>query len=190
MNLQEPSPLCPEALRYSQRAFPKYRFTPGLNKHPTAHPEGHSRGHDIADEIKTHMAPENWQQNDVYLFGVDLYHQGYLWESHEAWEALWHLTGKTDPEGQFLQGLIQNSAALLKVHLQQWAPARHLSHESWERLCMVLNSSVCAESKNKFMGLDLEKFIQEMQHHYHPLWDKGEGIQPPPPLFELIFTQL
>lgn len=185
MTLTQPLPLWPEAPRYTKRTLPPYRFTPGLNKHPTALPEGHSYGHDIADEVKTHISIENWKQNEIYLYGIDLYHQGYLWESHEAWEALWHLTGKTDPEGQFLQGLIQNSAALLKVHLKQWAPARHLSHEAFERLCSVLESSTCAETKNIFMGLPLEKFLQDMQAYYKSLWKGEEAIGASPPLLKL-----
>ncbi len=185
MTLTEPSPLWPAAPRYSSRPFPRYRFTPGLNKHPTGHPEGHSRGHDIAEEVKEHIPISEWRKNDVYLYGIDLYHQGYLWESHEAWEALWHLTGKTDPEGQFLQGLIQNSAALLKIHLQQWAPARHLSHEAWERLCTVLESAVCAASQNGFMGVDLKNFLQEMQRYYKPVWAMEDRIALPYPLLKL-----
>ncbi|QQR80200.1 MAG: DUF309 domain-containing protein [Deltaproteobacteria bacterium] len=183
--LIEPSPLWPIAPRYSSRPFPPYRFTPGLNKHPTALPEGHSYGHDIANEIKTHMPISDWKKNDVYLYGIDLYHQGYLWESHEAWEALWHLTKKTDAEGQFLQGLIQNSAALLKIHLKQWAPARHLSHEAWERLCAVLDSAACIEPKNQFMGIDLEKLLQGMQSYYKSLWESKKAISNSPPLLIL-----
>ncbi len=179
--IQEPLPRWEEAPRYCpSKTFPAYRFTPGLNAHPTAQAHGHSYGHDIANEVTTHIPPEQWADNPIYLYGVDLYHQGYLWESHEAWEALWHLTDKEGPEGQFLQGLIQNSAAQLKVHLKQWKAARHLSHEAWERLYRVLESDACS-MQHGFMGLPLAQLIQDMQTHYGPLWvgeEKVLGVAP------------
>ncbi len=172
MSLTEPPPLWPDALRYSQRKFPSYRFVPGLNPHPTGNPAGHSYKQHL--EIKTHLSPDQWKSNDIYLFGIDLYHQGYLWESHEAWEALWHLTQKNDAEGQFLQGLIQNAAAQLKIHLQQWSAAKHLSHEAWERLCFVLGSGVCDE-KNYFMGIDVSKLAMTLQNYYGSLWTESHS---------------
>ena len=136
-SIQNLEPLWPEAPRYCpQISFPSYRFVPGLNPHPSLSrgeiplssppPPSVSSGRDRSfrpvtrnkfDVTGIHslkIPPDQWQENEIYLFGVDLYHQGYLWESHEAWEALWHLTDKKGVEGQFFQGLIQNSAALLK----------------------------------------------------------------------------
>lgn len=168
----EPSPIWPEAPRLCpERPFPRYRFTPGLNPHPTSHPEGHS---------KEHVPPNQWQENRIFLFGIDLYHQGYLWESHEAWEALWHLTAKEDGEGQFLQGLIQNSAAQLKVHLKQWSAARQLSHEAWERICQVFSSGIC-DIKGRFMGIDVSRLAEEMQAHYGVLWRGRDEVKGSPP---------
>lgn len=177
--LTEPAPLWPEAPRYCvDKAFPSYRFTPGMNPHPTAGPAGHSYGQHL--EIRTHLPPDRWRENKIYLFGIDLYHQGYFWESHESWEALWHLTAKNDAEGQFFQGLIQNAAAQLKVHLQQWSAAKHLSHEAWERLCFVLNANVC-EEHHKFMGIDISDFLQTLQTHYTPLWSGENSVTKNPP---------
>ena len=51
----------------------------------------------------------------VFLYGVDLYNHGYLWEAHEAWEGLWHQAKRDALQAEFLQGLIQCAAAALKV---------------------------------------------------------------------------
>ncbi len=186
MALVEPQPLWPQAARLCpQRSLPRYRFTPGLNFHPSGHPQGHSYGNDIAKEISMPLPPERWRDNEIYLFGIDLYHQGYFWESHEAWEALWHFTDKEDGEGQFLQGLIQNSAAQLKVHLKQVSAAKHLSHEAWERLCFVLSSGVCDE-KSYFMGIDVSKLVTCIQTYYGPLWTGGNSPAGQAPRLEVV----
>jgi hypothetical protein len=57
--------------------------------------------------------PEERSYDDPFAAGVDLYHLGYLWEAHEAWEVEYH---RSD-DREFLQGLIQIAAMLLKAHL-------------------------------------------------------------------------
>jgi hypothetical protein len=165
----------PEAPRLCpQRPFPPYRFVPGLSPHPHQSPKGHSYGR--PDEKPSYLPPDRWRENELYLYGIDLYHQGYLWESHEAWEALWHLTGKEDAEGQFLQGLIQNAAALLKVHLKQWDGARHLSREAHRRLVFVVRSGA-----RSLMGVDVAGFTRSMESFYGPLWEGQERVASGPP---------
>ncbi len=161
MDNKEPKPIWPEAPRYCpERPFPPYRFTPGFNPHPRQDPKGHAYGR--TEERPAYLPPERWQENKTYLFGVDLYHQGYLWESHEAWESLWHLTDKEGVEGQFLQGLIQNSAAQLKAHLQEYKGARHLNQEATRRFEFVIRSSPI------FMGLSLRTLLETMKGNSPP----------------------
>ena len=179
--MNEPAPIWSEAPRLCpQRRFPSYRFTPGLNPHPRQDPRGHAYGK--KEEKPVYLPPDRWRENEFYLFGIDLYHQGFLWESHEVWEALWHLTGKEDPEGQFLQGLIQNSAAQLKLHIKEKGGGQHLSQEAWRRLRFVLDSGVC-HKEGSFMGINLSKLLKEMENHYTPLWkQKGDVVGLPPRL--------
>ena len=95
-------------IRYApQVPFPAYAFLPGRMPHPRRDPKGHSFG--TPEPKPAYLPPDQWRANESYLFGVDLHNHGYWWESHELWEALWHLTDGV--EGQFLQGLIQISAA-------------------------------------------------------------------------------
>jgi len=175
MPVRELSPIWHGAPRYcSHRSFPSYRFMPGVNPHPRRDPKGHAFGK--LEERPLPIPPERWSENEPYLFGIDLYHQGYLWESHEAWEALWHLTGKEDVEGQFLQGLIQNSAALLKVYQGQWEGARHLSREAHRRLEFVVHSGTVI-----FMGIDVCLLVKDLETFYAPLWADQEAVHGAPP---------
>lgn len=175
----EPSPIWAEAPRHRpDRDFPAYRFTPGVNPHPRRDPKGYAFGK--PEETPPYLPPQRWRENALYLYGVDLYHQGYLWESHEAWETLWHLTGKEDVEGQFLQGLIQNAAALLKVHQGQWDGARHLSGEVYRRLQFVVLSGAPS-----FMGLDVKRLLRDLKTYYAPLRAGKNEVQGVPPRLEL-----
>lgn len=172
--MREIHPLWPEAPRLCpQRDFPPYRFTPGFNPHPRADPRGHAYGQ--KEGIPAYLPPDRWRENEPYLFGIDLYHQGYLWESHELWESLWHLTEKEGPEGQFLQGLIQNSAAQLKLHIQEITGAARLSREALRRLKFVLDSGVC-DKEGRFMGIPISELLQAMVFHYRPLWEKKKKV--------------
>jgi len=60
------------------------------------------------------LVPQSWQDSAEYLFGVDLFNHAYYWESHEAWESLWHVAGRTGPVATFLKGLIKLAAAGVK----------------------------------------------------------------------------
>lgn len=171
---QEPVPPWPNAPRLCpQRAFPPYRYVPGQTPHPRQSPQGHSYGK--PEEVPSYLPPERWLENETYRYGIDLYHAGYLWESHESWEALWHLTDKKGPEAQYLQGLIQNSAALLKVHLKNWSAAKHLSCEAHRRLKDVMDAKVC-DGEGRFMGLRLAEFVQTMETFYQPVWEGKDFV--------------
>lgn len=180
MDAHEPHPIWTEAPRYAPpgRDFPAYRFVPGRAPHPRRDPEGHAFG--IPEEKPAYIGPDRWRENALYLHGVDLYHQGYLWESHEAWETLWHLTKKEDVEGQFLQALIQNAAALLKVFQGQWDGARHLSGEVLRRLQFVTLSGATS-----YMGVDVIRLVRELEAYYAPLKAGKDAVQGPPPRLEL-----
>ena len=60
-------------------------------------------------------ATKRLREDEEYLYGVDCYNHGYLWEAHEAWEGLWHQAKGTPAHAECLQGLIQCAAAALKV---------------------------------------------------------------------------
>ena len=102
-------PVWPDAPRYGpDLPLPRHRYLPGVNERPTTSESG-------------------------FLRGIDLFHAGFLWESHEAWEEIWkESTDAVDRD--FLQGLIQLAAALLKKHVGNERGARVLTQRSRERL--------------------------------------------------------
>ena len=126
---QAPNPNYP---RYSTQPFPAYRFVPGLNPHPTEDSDGHSYGK--KEEDLTDFDPQNWKENETYLYGVDLYNFAYWWESHEVLEGLWRELPKNDPVHNFLQGLIQISAAFIKWNLHEEKGVRLLYESATDYL--------------------------------------------------------
>ena len=173
----ELAPVWLDAPRYCpQRKFPAYRFVPGLHPHPVTDPRGHSHGR---DEGQVQGFDGDWRTNEEYLFGLDLYHQGYLWESHEAWEGLWK-NRRGDFPSRFLQGLIQNSAALLKVHTGRLRGASNLSRKSLLHLRIVANH--CRLHRwRRYMGLDIVEFVHEMERYYGPVWKAERPFKLPLP---------
>jgi len=121
----EPEPLWPEAPRLApEHALPAHRFVPGINARPDQET--------VSD----------------FLFGIDLYHAGFLWEAHESWEGLWKAA--SDPARRaLLQGLIQMAAALLKHHLGNARGVEKLSRAASQRF------KEAAGVGPRLMGLDL-----------------------------------
>jgi len=82
----------------------------------------------------------------AFLFGIDLYHAGYLWEAHEQWESTWRAS--TDPvQREFLQGLVQIAASLLKARMGNAQGAAKLAGKARAHLARV--------EGEHFMGLAL-----------------------------------
>ncbi len=137
------------------RPLPPYAYLPGGPlPHPTSHPDGHSFS-SAPETPAEYLEPRRWRENDDYLFGVDLYNHGYLWEAHEVWEGLWH-RAKHDPvQADLLQGLIQCAAAALKVPMEQPGGLAKLSRVGTERL-----ERVAREGGPDYMGLDLFGFVR------------------------------
>ena len=139
-----------------RRPFPPYAFLPGRDPHPTGDPRGHSWGH--AETPPPWLAPERWRENEDYLFGCDLYNFGFLWEAHEAWEGLWHVSKRDADQAEFLQGLIQCAAASLKVLMQQPRGLARLAELGTDRLLLVQKHRGA-----RYMGLDVATFVREFR---------------------------
>jgi len=145
--VRELQPNWPDAPRYGpDEPFPPYRFVSGLHPHPVRDPKGHSYGKEEVDPVPDDALSAN------YLRGIDLYHAGYLWEAHEAWEGLWKAS--SDPvQRDFLQGLIQLAASLLKRHVGEESGARRLAQAARERLTRV------ADGHPHYMGLEIDALL-------------------------------
>lgn len=61
------------------------------------------------------MTRANWQENECYLWGLDLFNAGFHWEAHEQWEALWWAVGREGEVASLSKLLIKIAAAAIKV---------------------------------------------------------------------------
>lgn len=104
------------------------------------------------------LPPERWMEEEAYLEGIKLFNTRQFWESHEAWEEIWLCA--EDVQAEFLQGLIQSAAALLKYQRGEPAPAKRLYETSMRRL------SLCPDS---YMGLNVRGFQSLMAACFHPI---------------------
>ena len=148
-----------EPQRYAPAlAFPPYAFLPGRDPHPTRDPAGHSHGHEPAPAV--YLEASAWRDNAEYLYGVDLYNHGFLWEAHEAWESLWHAAKHDELQAEFLQGLIQCAAASLKVRMAQPRGLTKLSELALARLERVARAARSSRADGgRYMGLALDDFL-------------------------------
>ena len=142
----------PGAPRYGpDETFPPYRHVPGRTPHPVRDPDGHAHG--APEEPVRPLPPERWREDAAFLRGVDLYHAGYLWEAHEAWEGIWR-AAPPGPQRELLRGLIQLAAELLKAQLGNARGVRLLSAAVRGRLASIPGS--------RFMGLDLDALRRDV----------------------------
>jgi hypothetical protein len=99
--------------RYSSEPLPPYAYVPGSGTpHPVSDPRGHMYG--VIHAAPEPLDPESWQASPAYLYAVDLFNHGFYWESHEAWESLWHAAGRRGPVAAWLKALIKLAAAAVK----------------------------------------------------------------------------
>ncbi len=139
--------------RYCKRPLPAYRHRPGRTPHPVLDPKGHLYG--LPEAAVEPFDARRWNDSEAYLFGVDLWNQGYFWEAHEAWEGIWKETPSDSPARLFLQGMIQLAAALLQREMGKLSGMHSLSEKGLKKLRRV------SRRQSTFCGLDLKKWISE-----------------------------
>lgn len=133
--------------------LPPYAFVPGKEPHPRTHPLGHSFGR--PDPEPVYVPSAEWQRNEAWLQGVDLFNLGYFWESHEAWEFPWHAAKENEPDqALLLQALIQLAAAALKVPMNQAIGLQRLTDTGTAKLREL------AARHEVFMGLPIADFAE------------------------------
>jgi hypothetical protein len=160
--------------RYTQKALPKYRYVPTVTPHPVIDPKGHS--YQKVEEKISFLPPEKWMQNEHYLYGLDLFNHGFWWEAHEAWEGVWMTTQKTDLVGLYLQGLIQFSAALLKLYSGSKKGFDNLFKESQKKLLACLDE-LNQKKLRHLMGLDLQEWLNRVNTFFGSIeGSEGETI--------------
>ena len=169
-------PVWPEAPRFCTTCdLPQYRYAPWIYPRPLREELGYSHGEfDVFEEID----PDRWHKSEAYLFGIDLYHQGYLWESREQWQNLYKLARHDSPESNLLQALHLNSNAQLKAARGDASGTRTRSHSARWRLARIRAKGFSGPDR-RFMGLDIADLIEQFQRHYSPVWELEGGERIP-----------
>ena len=128
--------------------LPATRFVPDLHPHPRRGPDGSLHDRPLP---APGLPAERWADDTSYLLGIDLYHQGYLWESHEAWEAC-YFAAEDPTHRDLLQALIQLAAAELQLHRGVRGGVRTLA----ARIALRLGQVVLARGPDPMScGLDV-----------------------------------
>jgi hypothetical protein len=136
--------------RYTDRSLPAYRHVPGQTPHPTRDPAGHSYGQ--PELVLPDLNCFDWRKCDEYLFGIDLFNEGYWWECHEVLEGLWHAAGIGSEAGHVLQAVIQCAAAHLKAATDRPVGAQRLHEHSLRH---------ARWSGSRQLGLDLDAMVRD-----------------------------
>jgi hypothetical protein len=160
---------------YTSRALPPYSYVPGFNHHPVSHPAGHMHGH--AMEPAAPLEAAAWQASEEYRRGIDLFNHGYYWESHEAWESLWHAAGRRGPIAVWLKALIKLAAAAVKLREGNAPGAIHHARRSLE-LQAELQSTLPAGEQD-YCGVALSEVKDIATSLLH---DAQLGLDGPAPL--------
>lgn len=139
--------------RYTDRSLPDYRHLPFRNAHPFLDEDGHS--------YKEKLSPcdsfsvDNWQSCADYLFSIDLFNHSFWWEAHERLKYVSIGAGRESETGQFVQGLIQISAALLKHFLKEKEGAETLAELGLESL---------ENAPKTYLGIDVVTLITQVEN--------------------------
>lgn len=159
----EPLSTEPELPRYTDTPFPAYCYLPFVAgiPHPRRDPAGHSYG--CEDDYLPDFASEDWRSCQPYLYGIDLFNNGYWWEAHEALEAVWLAAGQDTLIGNFIQGLIQLAAAQLKRIVRQERGARLLTESGVAKL---------SQASGIFLGIEIAQLVATVERCLQE--DRGE----------------
>jgi predicted metal-dependent hydrolase len=141
---------CPSRLLPS-RALPPYSYVSGKFPHPLQDAAGHSFG---TVEPKASIDREkDWRTCVPYLWGIDLFNNGYYWEAHETWEAVWHATGRSGTMVDFCKALIKLAAAGVKAREGRANGVRRHAQRAKQLLESV--AAQVGREQQRFMGLSL-----------------------------------
>lgn len=82
---------------------------PGRNERPAE---------DLFEAVKQQAldptSDDTHHNNCCWQYGLHLFNNGYFWEAHEVWEAVWMLAPQNSRERVLLQGVIHLANAALK----------------------------------------------------------------------------
>ncbi len=100
---------------------------------------------------------------ELYRQGVRLFNERRFFDCHDALEESW--TDTLGPERELYQGLIQAAVALFHFGNGNFGGARRMYFSSARYL---------QPYRPRYMGIDLERFLADMESCFRELLDAGE----------------
>lgn len=141
----------------SEIPLPEEAHVPGRNARPD--PVFLEEICDKANAVTTEAAGGN---NLPWVYGIRLFNEGFYWEAHEVWEAVWMNAPPNSREKHFVQGLIHFANGLLKIRMERPAAARRLFELAGESIASAIPQQDRAE-RRQFMSLDLVRLHVSLQ---------------------------
>jgi predicted metal-dependent hydrolase len=138
--------------RYTDRALPGYRHLPFQNAHPFLDKGGHSYGETLTPPEE--FDAQNWQHCEEYLYCIDLFNNGFWWETHERLKFISMATSQESETNQFIRGIIQIAAALLKHFMGEEGGAQTLAKMGIETL---------RKKEGIFLGIDITTLTHQVE---------------------------
>lgn len=138
--------------------MPPYRHRPGHTAKPEDGP-----AHEIARGAPQRLDADSWQTNEAYLFGFALYRDGYFWEAHEVWEAVWKSSAPNSRERRLLQALIQLANAELKRELGYAAAAARIRALAAVLLRDTLAPTAAEEPDTVLLGVCVAGLLRNVE---------------------------
>lgn len=136
------------------KSFPPYIFIPGVNPHPKK--EGGYRYEQAEPEAEM-IDLAHPEKSEFLQHSLALYNNGYYWESHVYFEALWNAHSRKGSVADFFKAMIKLGAAGVKLSIQQPKLANEHLLRAKELFSGVMNSE-----GPHFLGLDLREIIQHI----------------------------
>ena len=126
--------------------MPRWPHVPGTGTAPDRAPLDAAK-----TWVRRPVAADAWESDAAYRYGAALYVNGFFWEAHEVWEAVWLACAPNGAERRFLRGVIQLANAALKLRMERPRAAVRLLREAIE----LLGEGSMPGAAETFMGVPL-----------------------------------
>lgn len=168
--------------RYTSLALPDFRYLPGKPFRELSAREVWLRKMDqVAEHFMATVKMADVWKNPLFLYGVDLYNQGYWWETHVVLEKLWHGFDRGSGPALFLKGLIQLAAAIIKLEQKRYPVAVRLKTSGCQKLKMakraknkisgdILQTDIHLEFECFFSGRETLSLTKRLEFYHFPFW--------------------
>lgn len=110
--------------------------------------------------------PEGWRENLAWRLGLDLFHAGFFWEAHEAWEPLWRRCPPHTAERALLRGLLQWAASGVQLAAGRMEAARRTAEKTLVTIAALQASGtvVCLGVDVSRLAVCLRRFLRLLHH--------------------------